>query len=77
MEGEPQVERLVSKARVWRESESLFSELKTVVQGFMDQVTPPAGPGWPAETPRALAPAPLDRCRRSPPDEGASEPELP
>ena len=34
----PQVERLVSQARVWRESMSLFYELREVVQRFMDQV---------------------------------------
>ena len=29
---------MVSKARVWKESEHLFSELKVVVQRFMDEV---------------------------------------
>ena len=34
-----QVERLVSKAKVWKESEHLFGELKEVVQRFMDEVS--------------------------------------
>ena len=33
-----QVERLVSKARVWKESEHLFAELNEAVQRFMDEV---------------------------------------
>ena len=37
-----QVERLVSKARVWKESEHLFIELKNSVQGFMDKVFAPS-----------------------------------